>query len=83
MIPNDPADLWLDERRDDLTLVVSDHSLDFTDENTIVQYSEGMISMMMNELQLSITYPHLHGWLPRYMTLLSLLCRNFICFMWR
>lgn len=42
MIPNDPADLWLDERRDDLTLVVSDHSLDFTDENTIVQYSEGM-----------------------------------------
>lgn len=83
MIPNDPADLWLDERRDDLTRVVSDHSLDFTDENTIVQYSEGMISMMMNELQLSITYPHLHGWLPQYMTLLSLLCRNFICFMWR
>ncbi|WPT11640.1 Condensin complex subunit 1 [Picochlorum sp. SENEW3] len=40
VIPNDPADLWLDERRDDLTLVVSDHSLDFTDENTIVQYSE-------------------------------------------
>ena len=43
VIPNDPSDLWLDNPANDLTLVVSDHSLDFTDENTIVQYSEGTV----------------------------------------
>lgn len=42
VIPNDPLDLWSeDTSNQQLTLVVSDHSLDFSDENTIVHYSEG------------------------------------------
>ena len=38
-IPNDPAELWSDS--DKLTLLVSDHSLDFTNENILVQNTEG------------------------------------------
>ena len=38
-IPNDPAELWSDS--DKLTMLVSDHSLDFTNENTLVHHAEG------------------------------------------
>lgn len=68
VIPNDPADLWLDDRRDDLTLVVSDHSLDFTDENTIVQYSEGMWDGIHDERGSTVDYPHLISpWLVTFL----------------
>ena len=43
-IPNDPAELWSEGSSDKLTMVVSDHSLDFTNENTIVKYAEGASS---------------------------------------
>lgn len=38
-IPNDPAELWSDS--DKLSMLVSDHSLDFTNENILVHHAEG------------------------------------------
>lgn len=40
-IPNDPAELWSEGPSDKLTMVVSDHSLDFKNETIIVKYAEG------------------------------------------